>query len=131
VGYVAASIAVEVLAGRLVGRVVAAAIVALAALPVRDVLQRLVNTVLYGDRDDPYRAVSRLTERLDAVASQADTLPIVVRTMAESMRLPYVAVELGEELLVAGGSHLVGALNELPLITGSNASLRAFSASFL
>ena len=43
-------------------------------------------------------------------------LPIVVRTVAESMRLPYVAVELGEELVAASGSQLIGTLDELPLV---------------
>ncbi|HET8586384.1 MAG TPA: hypothetical protein VFM74_00770, partial [Candidatus Limnocylindria bacterium] len=42
----------------------ATGVAALAALPVRDLLQRGVNRLLYGDRDEPYRAITRLGERL-------------------------------------------------------------------
>jgi two-component system, NarL family, sensor kinase len=68
---------------------------ALAALPVRDHLQRAVNRLMYGDRDDPYRAITRLGERLSASLTTEEILPTVVATVAGALRLPYVAIELG------------------------------------
>jgi two-component system, NarL family, sensor kinase len=68
---------------------------ALAALPIRDRLQRAVNRLMYGDRDDPYRAISRLGERLSASLTTDEVLPTVVATVAGALRLPYVAIELG------------------------------------
>jgi signal transduction histidine kinase len=101
--------------GRLVSDLLAGALVAFAALPLRDRLQRSVNRLLYGDRDDPYAAISRLTARLDAVAETGDVLPAVVRTVSESLRLPYVAVELGGEITATSGHRAGGELQELPL----------------
>jgi hypothetical protein len=101
--------------GRLGSDLLAGALVAFAALPLRDGLQRAVNRLLYGDRHDPYAAISRLTARLDAVAETADVLPAVVRTVSESLRLPYVAVELGGEITATSGHRGGGELEELPL----------------
>ena len=101
--------------GRPVSDLLAGALVAFAVLPLRDKLQRSVNALLYGDRDDPYAAISRLTARLDAVAETSDVLPAVVRTVSESLRLPYVAVELGGEIAATTGARGGGGLEELPL----------------
>ncbi len=91
------------------------AVVALAALPLRDVLQRSVNRLLYGDRDDPYVAISRLSSRLDAVAAATDMLPTVVRTVGECLHLPYVAVELHGELAAQHGRPGLGVEHEVVL----------------
>jgi signal transduction histidine kinase len=101
--------------GRPVSDLLAGALVAFAALPLRDRLQRWVNRLLYGDRDDPYSAISRLSARLDAVAETNDVLPAVARTVSESLRLPYVAVEVGGEIAATSGRRGEGALEELPL----------------
>ncbi len=98
-----------------VSAVVAGALVALAALPLRDLLQRSINRLLYGDRDDPYLAISRLTSRLDAVAETTDVLPAVVRTVGECLRLPYVAVELRGAIAAEHGRIGAGEPYELPL----------------
>jgi hypothetical protein len=52
--YLAVSAVLGLLVGGIASDVLAAAGVALAALPLRDRLQGAVNHVLYGDRDDPY-----------------------------------------------------------------------------
>jgi two-component system, NarL family, sensor kinase len=69
---------------------------ALVALPLRDRLQRAANRLMYGDRDEPYRAIARLGEHLEASLDADDVLPTVVATVAEALRLPYVAVELDD-----------------------------------
>jgi signal transduction histidine kinase len=95
--------------------IAAGALVALAALPLRDRLQHWANRLLYGDRDDPYAALSRLSSRLDAVAEATELLPTVVRTVSESLHLPYVAVELRGELAAVHGRPGRGAPHALPL----------------
>jgi signal transduction histidine kinase len=73
---------------------------ALAALPVRDRLQRAVTRLMYGDRDEPYRAITRLAERLGASLTTEEILPTVVGTVASALRLPYVAIELASGQLM-------------------------------
>jgi signal transduction histidine kinase len=70
---------------------------ALVALPLRDQLQRVVDQVMYGDRRDPYRAITRLGTQLEASVGPDDVPTVVVETVAQALRLPYVAVELRSE----------------------------------
>jgi two-component system, NarL family, sensor kinase len=68
--------------------------VAVVALPLRDRLQRSVNRVLYGDRDEPENALRRLGQRLEASLDPQTVLSTLVGTVAESLRSPFVAIEL-------------------------------------
>jgi signal transduction histidine kinase len=72
---------------------IAAVGVALAVLPIRSLIQRLVDRLFYGQRNDPYRALSDVGHRLDAVAASGGVLLAVVEAVASSLRLPYVAIE--------------------------------------
>jgi signal transduction histidine kinase len=67
---------------------------ALVALPLRDRLQRIVNRLMYGDRDDPYRAIARLGKQLETSIGSEDVLEVIVGTVAQALRLPYAAIEL-------------------------------------
>jgi len=94
---------------------------ALVALPLRDRLQRTVNRLMYGDRHDPYRAIARLGRLLEATPGADGVLDTIVVTVAESLRLPYAAIELrnGERPTVAAahGSLPSGSeLHRLPLV---------------
>jgi two-component system NarL family sensor kinase len=75
----------------------ATGIAALAALPLRDLLQRSVNRLMYGQRDEPWRAMRRLGQRLELAADPDRAFPTIVETIAETLRLPYVALELVHE----------------------------------
>ncbi|HEX5578776.1 MAG TPA: sensor histidine kinase, partial [Candidatus Limnocylindria bacterium] len=75
----------------------ATGLAAIVALPLRDELQGAVNRLLYGDRDSPYRAISGLGERLEQSLPSQAVLPTIVETVARALRLPYVAIELGQE----------------------------------
>jgi signal transduction histidine kinase len=98
---------------------VAAATVAVAFAPVRDRLQRSVDRLLYGDRGDPYAVLSSLGRNLDAATtSSADVLTEIAATVASSLRLPYVVVEIdraGEAPIVAAHGSPVNDLHEVPL----------------
>ena len=76
---------------------VATGLVALLFQPLRDRLQSGVNRLMYGERDNPYSVLSGLDRRLEESLSPETTLPIVVETVAQALKLPYVAVELADQ----------------------------------
>jgi len=81
------------LQGERVGLVAAAVTAALVFGPALRRSQHLVDEFFYGHRSDPYRALSDLSQRLDAVAKPGEALRTVVTAVADSLRLPYVAIE--------------------------------------
>ena len=91
--FAALAAGVAALQGERVGLVAAAVIAALVFGPALRRSQHLVDELFYGHRTDPYRALSDLGQRLDAVASPGAVLNTVVTAVAESLRLPYVAIE--------------------------------------
>lgn len=104
-GYVALTLAGSALVSERVGALVGAVGVAAAFAPLRARAQRLVDRIFYGDRTDPYRTLSDLGRRLSGAAAPGEVLPGIVAAVAESLRLPYVAVERardGSVLAVAG-----------------------------
>jgi len=72
----------------------AAGLVAALFQPARERLQRGVNRLMYGDRDDPYAVLSRLSQRLKTALKPQAALPIIVETIAQALKLPYVAIAL-------------------------------------
>src|SRR5438874_1326312 len=72
----------------------AAALVALGAQPLRHLLQGRVQRFVYGDRSDPYVALARLGERLQATPDPAEVLSTIVDSVAVALRLGYAAIEL-------------------------------------
>ena len=96
-------------------QVAAAVAAALAALPLRTRAQRRINQLIYGLRDDPAAAFARLGDRLDAAGAPEEILPAAARTVAEALRLPYVAVEVGGEILCRHGRELPHRTQALPL----------------
>jgi signal transduction histidine kinase len=114
-GY-AVLVAVLVSGLRLSGTVaaaIAAAAAALALAPLRNAAQRTVNRLMYGHRDDPAGVLADLGERMQAVLLPDDVLPVVVQTVAQSLRLPYVAIDLAD----ATGKFRVAAEHGAPLGT--------------
>ena len=98
--------------------VVATGLVAVMFDPLRNRLQRAVNHLLYGERDDPATAVARLAQRLEVTAAPEAVLPGVVETVAQALRLPYVAIEVqqdGRLERVAAHGQLSGPSVSLPL----------------
>jgi signal transduction histidine kinase len=104
--------------GGLGASLVATGVVAVLFQPLRERLQRGVNRLLYGDRAEPYAAMTRLGQRLETSLAPDAVLPAVVDTVAQALRVPYAAMELrrdeGFEPVAAHGqpSHEV---LELPL----------------
>lgn len=76
--------------------VLAAVVAAAGFQPLRAWAQRGVDRLFYGDRSRPYEALARLGHRLaDTVLPEA-VLPGVVEAVADALRLPYAAIELGD-----------------------------------
>jgi signal transduction histidine kinase len=85
------------------GPTVAVPAALLVALPLRDGLQRLVNRLVYGDRDDPYRALVRLGQALE-VATSGELLTSVTASIRDALRLSYVEVRVAGVTMAASGS---------------------------
>jgi signal transduction histidine kinase len=85
---------------------VATGVVAALFQPLRARLQRAVDRLMFGDRDDPYAALSQLGQRLESTLAPDAVLPTIVEAVREALRLPYVAIALqqGEATLVAAES---------------------------
>ncbi|WP_329787503.1 ATP-binding protein [Lentzea sp. DG1S-22] len=67
--------------------------------PIRSWVQRKLDRWLFGERSDPYGALSTLSEKLER---SQDVLPTVAQTVAESLKLPYVAIR-GSSVLAEHG----------------------------
>lgn len=67
--------------------------------PLRERLQRWINRMMYGERDDPVSVLSRLGSHIERTGSPEDALASIVETVARALKLPYVAIKLGEGTL--------------------------------
>jgi signal transduction histidine kinase len=83
--------------GNLAVSLTATGLVAVLFQPLRGRLQRGVNRLMYGERDDPYAVISRLGKRLEAALEPEAVLPTVVETIAQALKLPYAAIQLEED----------------------------------
>lgn len=101
-------------------------IIAISFQPLRERLQRGVNRLMYGERDDPYAVLGRLSEQLEVVAASQSVLPTIVEMVADAFKLPYAAIALkeGEQFPIAAeyvrssvfAPHDNGSMEILPLV---------------
>lgn len=104
--------------GNFLFALLATGLVAVLFQPVRDRLQRGVNRLMFGERDDPYAVLSKLVTQLQTTATPEAMLQTVVETIATMLKLPYVAIELADErerLDGASTGKAVAKTNEFPL----------------
>jgi signal transduction histidine kinase len=97
--------------------VVATGLIAIAFQPLRHQLQKAANRLIYGYRDEPYVAISRLGRQLDVAQTPEAMLPMVVVSIQEALKLRYVSIVLadgGSAAVEAGDSS--GAVEEVPLV---------------
>jgi len=64
--------------------------------PLRVRLQRTVDRLMYGQRDDPVGMLTHLAQRLETADSPERILSTLVETIATALKLPYVALWLPE-----------------------------------
>jgi signal transduction histidine kinase len=86
--------------GNLLISLIATGVVALLFQPLRSWLQRGVNRLTYGQRDEPYVVVAQLGRRLESIPAPEAMLPAIIETVAVALKLPYAAIALkrGDEL---------------------------------
>jgi signal transduction histidine kinase len=75
----------------------ATGLVAVLFQPLRQRLQHTVNRLIYGERDDPYRVIARLGQRVEGTLAADAVLPTIVETVAQALKLPYVAIAVKQE----------------------------------
>ena len=96
----------------------ATVLVAVAFQPLLQRVKRFTNRLLFGDRDDPYVVLSRVGQQIGSAVNASELLPQVVRSTAEALRLPYVALLLersGEQVMVASTGISLGQNLRLPV----------------
>jgi two-component system, NarL family, sensor kinase len=100
------------------GSLLATAVIALGFAPARDRLQHVVDRRLYGEREDPVRAVARLGERLrdgPARAPGGDVLAGVLQEVCQTLRLPSASLRLDDGAEVAWFGRPGAARESIPL----------------
>jgi len=104
--------------GNLLISLLATSLVAVLFQPLRELLQRSVNRLLYGQRDEPYAVLVGLSQRLGGTLAPNAILPTIVETVAHALKLPYVAILLAREEtseLAASFGEPIGEVLSLPL----------------
>lgn len=99
----------------LVSATVVAVIVALAFDPLRRVLQRLVDRLLYGRRSEPVHVLRLVTRG----ASEGSALTDLLQRLADSLKLPWLSLQAGEMDAVTVGRKPT-TVEELRLVLGDS-----------
>ncbi len=77
--------------------IVATGLIAILFDPLRRWLQRHVNHLMYGQRDEPLALLTRFGGRLEQAADPETILLTAVQTIAQSLKLPYTAISLNQD----------------------------------
>ena len=103
VGYLGALFRAE---ENLLFSLLATGLVAVVFQPLREWLQRGVNRLMYGHRDEPYAVISRLGQRLEATLAPDAVLPAIVQAVRDALRLPFAAIQVqrGSSLVLAAST---------------------------
>jgi signal transduction histidine kinase len=83
--------------GNLLISLIATGLVAVLFQPLRARLQRGVNRLIYGEREDPYTALARLGQQLEGTLAPDSVLPTIVQSVRHTLKLPYVAIALDQD----------------------------------
>ena len=76
---------------------VATGVIAVAFAPLRDRMQGWVNRLMFGQRHEPYSVLSELSRLLARSGAPEATLQTLTETVADSLKLRGVAIELEED----------------------------------
>lgn len=86
------------------GHVIGIVAVMLLLAPLHRRLRGLLDRWLFGDRADPYRALSRLGEQLENPRQPDEVLKTVARSVGTALKLPYVSVRVDSLCATSGVS---------------------------
>ncbi len=62
--------------------------------PVHSLLRRSVNQLVYGQHDNPYALLAQINQHLEDTNAPDMLMPTVAATLAATLNLPYVAIEI-------------------------------------
>ena len=98
--------------------VAATGVVAVLFQPVRQRVQRGVNRLMYGERDEPYAVITRLGQRIEDTLTPDAVLPAIVETVAQALKVPYAAIALNDQTptIAATTGTPAGSPVHLPLV---------------
>jgi signal transduction histidine kinase len=83
--------------GNLAIGLVATGTVALLFHPLQVRLQQAVNRFMYGERDEPFEVMANLGRQLENTFEPEMVYPTIVETVAQTLKLPYVAIAVKQE----------------------------------
>jgi signal transduction histidine kinase len=110
--------------GNLVISLIATGIVAVLFQPLRDLLQRGINRLLYGQRDEPYVVLAGLGQRLKSTLEPDAVFSTIVESVKEALKLSFVAIEVKEGTsfvqAASSGAPPLKEVLRLPLVYQSN-----------
>lgn len=95
-------------------QVVAASLIAVGLMPVRERLQRVVDRLLYGDRDDPAATLKKLGSSMDHVPADG-LLLAVTANLSESLRVDGAAIVAPSGEALATWGEPSGHVGSVPL----------------
>lgn len=78
----------------LISSLIATGIVAVLFAPVKEKVQRFINRRMYGENEEPYMVLFRLAKELEHPNNPDSVLHLVVRTIKDSLRIPYASLSL-------------------------------------
>lgn len=100
---------------------VATGVMAALFQPIRERVQRFVNRMIYGERDDPYSILAKLGQRLETAIASDAVIPTILGTVKEALKVSYAAITLtqpGEDGIsnTAKQGSSAGIVLDLPLV---------------
>jgi len=75
----------------------ATGLVAVLFHPLRVRLQRGINRLVYGQRDEPFEVLAHLGQQLEGTLSPEFVYPTIVETVAQTLKLPYVEIAVPDD----------------------------------
>ncbi len=105
--------------GNLFISLLATGLIAVLFQPLRLRLQRAVNRLMFGERDNPYHVVSHLGQLLETTLVPEAVLPMIVETVTHALKLPYAAMTLkqGSDFIIVASHGEAGEIAlTLPLV---------------
>ncbi len=82
--------------GNLLFSILATGLIAVLFNPLRQRLQGAANRMMYGERDDPFKVLSQLGKQMEETTIPSESLPNLVKTLTQSLKLPYAAIAVAD-----------------------------------
>jgi signal transduction histidine kinase len=78
----------------LISSLVATGLVAVLFAPLKERVQRWINRLMYGENDDPFSVVLKLSQELENPMNPEAVLHLVVKNIKDALKLPYVSLSI-------------------------------------